>query len=231
MKIINVVGHESLDIVLYLAAILNGLGEKVAVTDRTDRHEMSDYLPHVQGLQNADAIELRGVSYARKYECIPPDSTYCFNVFSARELVTEGREVHIEEECGNASEWIFITDEFARHARDTQAVYEYVREREQENKRAGTRGYLRVIRGCTGVTLDSYEGLLDGCSANLFRVPYIERDCKAKLHLSVREDSSFRPLSERLSSVLEKMTYVLRPGTKVAEFERAFTSMLKGGRR
>lgn len=226
MKQINVVGYECCDIVLYLAEILKELGETVAVVDLTERTVLYNYLPDVCGMDGADVTELRGVLYANRIHGVP--ETDCrIVVYEAGEVCQRLKNGGFDDiVSAKVHEWIFVTDEMAHNARDTESVYERVK-----SEGAAGREYIRIIRGRTELTREAYAGMLDGGGSYLFRIPDTKRDRKAGLHLSIRDDVSYRPLSERMSGMLEKIIYRLRPGTGVAEFERAYTALMKGGTR
>lgn len=232
MRKINVIGYACYDIVLYLAAILKELGESVTIADETEGSKLFDYLPNVQGMNGLGVTEFRGVRYVRSRMTISENETdYCIILRNSDQCIFEGEcnLAVLRQESGY--EWLYVTDEDIRHVTATECVFEGVRYFEKENGFSGAHVPIRLIRGYTGVMHELYDGMLKEGKTGLFTIPYIEKDRKAELYLSVRDDISFKPISERLSSIIEKMVYLLRPGTKVAEFERAYTLMMKGGTR
>lgn len=229
MRRINVVGYRFYDIVLYLAAILRYLGASVIVIDETLDFRLYDYLPIVDGMDNSGVTELRGVRYTQSRLNVAEESAdYCFVIRNADQIASEDEkaELFVRDQ---ETEWLFITDEDASHVRNTEVVYDAVRNSEKRPGMADMHVPVRIIRGNTGMTKSLCRGMTERDKTGLFILPYIERDRKAELYLSIREDVSFRPISERLSSVVEKIIYIIRPGTKVVEFERAFAAMMKGG--
>ena len=80
MRAIDVSGYRYCDIVLYLAGLLNAMGEKVFVRDLSEDTTLYKYLPRVERLGNDDIMELKGVLFAQGYKVIPEECTYCFDL-------------------------------------------------------------------------------------------------------------------------------------------------------
>ncbi|MCR5429436.1 MAG: hypothetical protein K6F16_10620 [Lachnospiraceae bacterium] len=223
MKAIDVNGFRYHDIVLYLASLLAALGENVFVRDMTEDLSMSRYLPEIDGVGEGAMLEFKGVGFAQGQMPVPEDCTFCFNLWEPARSLSVVRE-------DNVSDFrLFITDEEPMHEKDMDYSLRF--------SALGTCGYdesdaFLVIRDYVGMVMQSLIGMFAGNAKNrVFRLPYSEKDRKAELYLTARNDNTFRNISDRMSCLLEELVARLRPGTACGEFERAYRTALRGGSR
>lgn len=221
MKAIDVNGYRYHDIVLYLSSLLTALGEKVFVRDMTDDMSIYRYLPEVKGIGDGEPLELKGVEFAQGNIAVPEETTFCFNLWEPAKSLCFVREE-------SASDFkLFITDEEPMHEKDMDCSMRF--------SALGTGGYTEndsffVIRDYVGMVMHDLIGMFSGSGkARVFRLPYSEKDRKAELYLTVRDDISFRNISDKMSCLLEELIARLRPGTGCGEFERAFKTVMRGG--
>ena len=223
MKAIDVNGYRYHDIVLYLSSLLTALGEKVLVRDMTDDMSIYRYLPEVKGIEEGGQLELKGVEFAQGHIPVPEECTYCFNLWEPAKSLSFVRE---ESACDFK---LFITDEEPMHEKDMDYSMRF--------SALGTGGYTEsdsyfVIRDFVGMVMQNLIGMFSGSGkGRVFRLPYSEKDRKAELYLTVRDDISYRNISDKMSCLLEELIARIRPGTGCGEFERAFKTVMKGGYR
>ena len=220
MQTINVNGFRYHDIVLYLAGLLTALGEKVFVRDLSEDMSIYRYLPEVRGIEEGAMIELKGVSFAQGIMPTPEECTYCFNLWDpVRSLsyVREDREGDFR---------LFITDEEPMHEKDMDYSMRFSALGTSENDS------FFVIRDYVGIVMQNLIRMFSGSGKNkVFRLPYSEKDRKAELYLTVRDDISVRTVSDKMSCLLEELIARIRPGTGCGEFERAYKAAMRGGGR
>ena len=202
---------------------ITALGENVFVRDMTDDLSMYRYLPEVDGVGEGAMLESNGIMFAQGQMPVPETCTFCFNLWEPAKSLSVVREE-------NASDFrLFITDEEPAHEKDMDYSMRF--------SALGTGGYdesdaFLVIRDYVGMVMQNLIGMFAGNAKNrVFRLPYSEKDRKAELYLTARNDNTFRNISDRMSCLLEELVARLRPGTACGEFERAYRTALRGGGR
>ncbi len=221
MRAIDVSGRRFCDIVLYLAGLLNALGEKVFVRDLSGDNVLYKYLPKVSGLGNDDVMELKGVLFVKGYSVIPEECTFCFDLQEPQmdpELVRDNDPGIIKllesgeepEEDTDISIMFTVRDggEYVGHEAVTVL---------RDPVGAGTKRFGSVFRG--------------GLKNKILRLPYSLKDWKAELYLTVRDDSNFMSVSEKMGRILEELVLRFRPQTTGRQFEKAYSEVMKGGAR
>ena len=221
MKAIDVNGYRYCDIVLYLAGLLSALGEKVFVRDMSDDYIMYKYLPEVKGVGCDEILELKGISFAQGHAAIPEDCTYCFNLWEPQ----GGIEYVREDDYGDYR--LFVTDEEPTHEKDMDYSIRFTA------RSAGDyvgHDSVFVIRDYMGMTMHRLADMFTNSGrSRVFRLPYSEKDRKAELYLTIREDTTFKNVSDKMSSLLEELILRFRPETASGEFERAYRVVMRGG--
>ncbi len=220
MQTINVNGFRYHDIVLYLAGLLTALGEKVFVRDLSEDMSIYRYLPEVRGIEAGAVIELKGVSFAQGFMPVPEECTFCFNLWDPVRSLSYVRE----DQEGDFR--LFITDEEPMHEKDMDYSMRFSTLGTAENDS------FFVIRDYVGIVMQNLIRMFSGSGKNkVFRLPYSEKDRKAELYLTVRDDISVRTVSDKMSCLLEELIARIRPGTGCGEFERAYKAAMRGGSR
>ncbi len=242
---IDVTGYRYSDIVIYVAGILAGFGERVVVSDYSRDEVLFNYLPEVRGLEAGNEIELKGVTYTRRNNCEPESGDiFHFRIWDIAGWMSGlGNQRYgtwvCENDLDNLREWprrefgdmsLYVTEE--------DPVLEKKIDECMRLASLDEAGYSQrdlsivVLRDCINNFKYSMLSLVSGGSRNKYlRLPYSEKDRKAELYLCSREDALTKPVSEKMAALLEQLVIKIRPGTAAGEFERAYRTVMRGGAR
>ena len=221
MRAIDVSGYRYCDIVLYLAGLLNAMGEKVFVRDLSEDMTLYKYLPKVERLGNDDIMELKGVLFAQGYKVIPEECTYCFD------LQEHSSDTVFVKEDNSGDYRLFEDGEESEDDVDHSILFSV--------RNAGDYvGYdaVTVLRDSVGIEMKKFGNMFRGSSQNkVLRLPYSLKDWEAELYLTVRDDVNFLSVSEKMGRILEELVLRFRPETTGRQFEKAYREVMKGGAR
>lgn len=215
----DVVGYRYHDIVLYAAQILCALGEKVYIKDMSTEWELHFYVPGIAGFNINEPIEYKGVSFGFGRQKIPADTDYLFNLWEPEQCAS-----NIPFTIDEGGHLLVVTDEEPVHEDNIERAFEY---------QSGLSDYADR----TMIIFRDYSGVNDSFCENtravfenskLVKLAFNKKDREAEVFLWIREDPVFKPITERMASLVEHFVCRLRPSTTTSEFERAYRIALKG---
>lgn len=222
MQRVDVVGYRYQDIVLYAAQILAAMGEKVFIRDMTTDWELLYYVPLVQGIGATEVLELRGVNFGFGKQKKVGETDYLFTLWEPEQCINS-----IPFSTDDEGMLLAVTDEEPTHEAMMEEVFEL-----QGFPAGYTKRSALIFKDYSGINKDLCFETRESLKGGLFaKLPYNKRDREAEVFLWVREDPVFKPITERMASLLEDIVCRIRPNTQVAEFERAFRNAMKGGAR
>lgn len=213
MTKIKVVGYRYHDIIIYVAQVLAALGDKVYIKDLSSKWDMYHYIPKVSGIQPGYPLEIRGVTYGFGRQKAPEDTDYLIILCDPEQCLDEMRD-----DSWDVDYLVISTDEDPVHECAVERVFGYSSFDESfvGNTTIIFRDYSNINPSFCENTRDSFK------QAHFFEMPFNKKDREAEVFLWVRDDPVFRSLSERMSSIVEKVVCRFRPQTSVDEFEQAY---------
>lgn len=202
-NVIGFAGYECEDIVLYLAIILNRLGKKVAIIDRTEQELLLETLEIQDARVNLDKEgEFSGIWISNQgtgqeaYDIV-------FYLFGYR---------LIHPKLYECESLVMVTDGVPAHASLLRKIGKWDRKQ-----------YL-VIRNLVPMKhAGQYLALLAENEHNYYEIPYSEKDLRMKYSLGAYTGNMIKKLSEEMKEALAALVVFLSPDYS----ERSVRSIMK----
>ena len=181
-KIVGFVGYECEDIVLYLAKILNQLGKKVAIIDRTEQEMLLEMLDMQEcrkdEVQNGDFF---GISITGQSVC-PEEYDSIFYLFGYR---------LIHPKLYECDALVMITDGAPAHASLLSKIGNWDRKQ-----------YLLIRNLIPTKHTGKYLAILAARETDFYEIPFDEKDIRMKYNLGSYVNGMVRHLSVGMKRAL-----------------------------
>lgn len=202
-NVIGFVGYECEDIVLYLAIILNRLGKKVAIIDRTEQELLLETLEIQDARVNLDKEgEFFGIWISNQgtgqeaYDIV-------FYLFGYR---------LIHPKLYECESLVMVTDGVPAHASLLRKIGKWDRKQ-----------YLMIRNLVPMKHGGQYLALLAENEHNYYEIPYSEKDLRMKYSLGAYAGNMIKKLSEEMKEALAALVVFLSPDYS----ERSVRSIMK----
>lgn len=227
MNLINMVGNEYCDTILYLARILQCLGDKVLISDNTVGIPLYFCIPHIDDVDPVSGIvDYRGMGYTA---CHEPERLERYEEFS-----TVIKLLDIGDLPKAKGKTIIITDERKLNV-DTLNSLGWTKPIGYEtgdnriiHGRSGAIRYL-VVRNFTGAIRNQFDQLMASADIRrMFEIPVSSRDEKCAILAMYKDTYRFVGLSSDYVSALIGIMGELRPEADERQLMRAYNMAARG---
>ncbi len=202
-KTISFIGTGYEDIVIYLLTVLGELSVRTLVCDRSEKHVIYTYLPHIKGIDPEEEILDAGFAHYT-YEKRTGEYDIVINLND------------FEGETDTGSTVIVVTDEHKRH-------FEAL-----ENSTIKS-GDVLIIRNYTGAVKGLYDEMIENIGfKEIFALTVSERDLKTEYLMGWGKKKGLSGISEQMEEVIKKLLTISACESTEKELKKAYKKAKRG---